>query len=472
MTAGDGGKAEDGLTLDALFRRAAVGDPTALALADPPNREAFTDGPPRRLSFLQADRAISALVARLRGLGLPPDAVVGLQLANTVESVVALLAVLRAGMIAAPLPLLWRRREIVAALGRVDARAIITVSRVGAEQPASVATEVAAELFPIRHVCAFGQALPDGVVGLDDCLGQGGGAPAARATPAVVTFEVTRRGLIPVARSHAQLIVGGHVVPAARGAAVLSTIPPASFAGIAVTLVGWLAARGPLHLHHAFDPAAFAAQCAELEGATVVLPAAAVEPLASAGLLERAGRVVALWRAPERFAHAAPRSAPPHVVDLACFGELGLDLLPVCTSGAVQVARTEVGTLALRGAMVPTRAFPPGSEGEAGPFLAADAAGFVDTGYPCRREGDVWTITAPPAGVITVGGYRLPAHEVEAQVARIDGDATMLALPHTVTGERLAGSARDPDGTADALRRAGVNPLIPAAFRRATERAA
>ena len=48
--------------------------------------------------------------AKLRGLGLQTDAVVAMQLPNTVESIVTFLGVLRAGMIAAPLPLLWRSR--------------------------------------------------------------------------------------------------------------------------------------------------------------------------------------------------------------------------------------------------------------------------------------------------------------------------------------------------------------------------
>jgi len=54
-------------TLDDLFRRAGVRHPDALALADPPNRQNFTNGIPRALSFAQADRAIFAIAARLRG---------------------------------------------------------------------------------------------------------------------------------------------------------------------------------------------------------------------------------------------------------------------------------------------------------------------------------------------------------------------------------------------------------------------
>ena len=55
-----------GPTLDELFRRSGVPDPQALALADPPNRAQFTEGSPRRLTYAEADRAISALAARLR----------------------------------------------------------------------------------------------------------------------------------------------------------------------------------------------------------------------------------------------------------------------------------------------------------------------------------------------------------------------------------------------------------------------
>src|SRR5262245_60081205 len=48
---GIGGRA----TLDELFQRAAARQPDALALIDPPNRAAFTDGAPRQLSYAEAD---------------------------------------------------------------------------------------------------------------------------------------------------------------------------------------------------------------------------------------------------------------------------------------------------------------------------------------------------------------------------------------------------------------------------------
>ncbi|MFZ1186051.1 MAG: AMP-binding protein [Pseudolabrys sp.] len=151
-----------------IFRRAGVRHPESLALADPPNRQGFTTGVPRTLSFAQTDRAISAFAARLRGLGLQTDSAVAIQLPNTVESAIAFLGVLRAGMIPVPLPLLWRQEEIVAALRQVGARTIVSSSRIGQVAQIEIAMQSAVELFSIRHVCCFGPDPPDGIVPLDD----------------------------------------------------------------------------------------------------------------------------------------------------------------------------------------------------------------------------------------------------------------------------------------------------------------
>jgi len=119
------------VTLDDLFRRALARHPGALALVDAPDRESFTDHAPRRLTYAEADRMISAIAGRLRRMGLPTDAIVGMQLPNTVEHVLTLLGVLRAGMIAAPIPLLWRRADAITALSRLGAKVLVASGRVG-----------------------------------------------------------------------------------------------------------------------------------------------------------------------------------------------------------------------------------------------------------------------------------------------------------------------------------------------------
>ena len=484
-------------TLDDLFRRAGVRHADALALVDPPNRAAFVGGAPRALTFAQADRAISALAARLCSLGLYSDTVVAIQLANTVESVIALLGVLRAGMIAAPIPLLWRQKDMIEALGLVGARAIITAPRIGAFAHTEIAMQVAAELFPIRYVCAFGDDVGDGVMPLDDIFdapqtelppqARRPGNPAAHV--AVVTYDRDSDGPVAVARNHLELIAGGSSVfresGLVAGAPILSTIPVTSFAGLSLTLLPWLLCGGTLHLHHGFDASAFSAQCEKVRGGMVVVPAPARAPIAETGALNGAGIVAALWRAPERMAFAAPWPGEAVLMDVASFGEGGLVAakrdangvpLPIplgrvqhqrgateATAG-IETMRTKAGTLALRGAMVPVNAFPPGA-GALAP--AVDEAGFVETGFACRPGDDAKTLIAsgPPGGFAGIGFYRFRQHELEAEVAALDPAATIVALPDALLGQRLAGSAPDHAALREDLCARGVNPLVAQAFR-------
>ena len=208
------------------------------------------------------------------------------------------MGVLRAGMIAVPLPLLWRQAEIAAALNRVGAKAIVTCSRIGTYAHAEVARLSAVELFSIRHVCGFGHGLPDGIVPLDDIFAPGGnevgGVPtrvgSAAAHVAAITFSLDASRFVPIARSHLELVAGGMEIFLETGAAtdtpLLSTIPIASFAGIAVTVLPWLLRGGALHLHHNFDPDAFAAQCRTIPDAALQagLLAHGVNPLLLGGI--------------------------------------------------------------------------------------------------------------------------------------------------------------------------------------------
>jgi hypothetical protein len=132
----------------------------------------------------------------------------------------------------------------------------------------------------------------------------------------------------------------------------------------------------------------------------------------------------------------------------------------------IETMRSVAGMLALRGPMVPAHAFPPGAARGPEPHFAQHESGFVDAGLACRldRDRQTLTLTAPPAGITGIGGYRFRQAEVDAQVAGIDPAATIVALPDAMLGQRLAGSAGDRDGMVAALRARGVNPLIAGAF--------
>jgi hypothetical protein len=489
------------MTLDDLFRRAAERRPDAVALTDPPNRESFTDGAPQRLTYAEADRAVSAIASGLRQLRLQTDSVVCIQLPNAVESVLTILGVLRAGMIAAPLPLLWRRKDAVAAAGRIGAKAFVTASRIGDFDACATAMEVAAEVFTIRHVCGFGNNLPDGVMGLDDLLNQAQaqpppeqvreGNPAAHV--ALVSFDVTPAGLIAVARNHAELIAGGRAALLEGGiepnAKLLGCCATGSFAGLALTVVPWLLSGGTLSLHHGFDADAFATQCREDCCDTVVVPGPLVPQLDDAGLLAPAEirNVLAVWRTPERLSSSVPWQHPTaSLTDMMVFGETavigsrrGADGTPVPLRAfavtapsasahgvsVVEIAGTGNGTLAFRGPMVPCHPFPPGADRLGAPHLKADGEGFVDTFYPCRLDWakDTLEVTGPPPSVVSVGSYRFVLSELAGLVRRTDGRAFVTALPDALAGHRLAGMSGS-GGVRTGLAELGVNPLIVDAF--------
>jgi hypothetical protein len=492
------------LTLDDVFRRQAQRRPDALALIDPLNRASFTGRSPHRVTYAEADRIVSAMAARLRDMGLPTDTVVGIQFPNIVENFLATLAVLRAGMIVAALPLLYRRTDAAAALARVGAKAIITCDRVGTFDHAQCAMNVAADVFSIRYVCGFGENLPDGVVSFADLLTADISDPApieadharsnAAAHIAAITFDTSEGGIVPVARSHAELLAGGLAVllegGIAQDAVIQSTLAPSSFAGMCLALVPWLLCGGTLVLHHPFDLPTLTQQMHDEQCTALIVPDAVAFPLAATGLFAEAhpASIIATWRAPERLATSAAWSVSGvALIDVALFGEvalvparrrgdggpspmpLGPLLAPHDAADGIVVAevgRTDAGTMAVRGPMVPQHAFPPGIEDSGLPHIKMGERGLVDTGYTCRFDVDkkALVVTGPPAGMIRVGGYRLPLQDLRGLVGGIDAGAKLGVLPHAVIGQRLFGTAADRAATQAALRAAGVNPLIVAAF--------
>src|ERR1700744_5899785 len=175
-----------------------------MALVDPANKTRITGQPARRLTYAEADRAISALAAHFVDSGLPAHSVIAVQLPNTVEFALTVLAAHRAGLVVALFPLLWRQAELGAALNRTSARANGTLSRIDGVLHAHLAMNAAAEAFSIRHVCGFGSDLPEGMASLD--LAMSGGSANARDVVqdgrrvAMISFDVTADGLRAVPR--------------------------------------------------------------------------------------------------------------------------------------------------------------------------------------------------------------------------------------------------------------------------------
>jgi acyl-CoA synthetase (AMP-forming)/AMP-acid ligase II len=487
-------------TLDTLFKRVLSRRPDALALVDPANKPRITGEAPRHLTYAQADKMISSLAAHFIESGLPANSVIALQLPNTVEFALTVLAAYRAGLVVAVLPLLWRQAELTMALNRTAARAIVTSSRVDGILYSDLAMNAAAEAFSIRHVCGFGTDLPEGMFSLDDAMTRQ--STTTRAViqdgrkAALISFDVTADGFRPVPRAHLSLIAGGLAMSlesdVPQGATVLSAFAPMSFAGLASSLVVWLLSGGTLVLHHPFDEDVLEQEIIEHVCDTLIVPAQLALRLDELDLAARnpsVRTVIGLWRAPEQVASSANWAAQrATMTDIYLFGEAGLfgarrtaeDGSPALikpgphgaprelpgTSIAGEILLTARGTLGLRGPMVPVAAYappPPPSDS----LIAPPPRDFVDTDYAARLDrgtGGI-NITAPPSGIMAVGGYRFLAQDLQEWARRLGQGALLTALPDRLSGHRLAGRAHDNGRARDALAELGLNPLMVEAFR-------
>ncbi|QPF81840.1 acyl--CoA ligase [Bradyrhizobium genosp. L] len=487
-------------TLDTLFKRILARQPDALALVDPFNKQRITGQTRKRLTYAQADRAIGAIAAHFVESGLPANSVIAVQLPTTVEFALTILAAHRVGLVVLPLPLLWRQAELTSALNRTAARAIVTCGRIDGVSYADVAMNAAAEAFSIRHVFGFGDDLPEGMASLDQAILQDSRTQRSviqdGRKAALISFDVTSDGFRPVPRAHFSLIAGGLAMSfesdIAQGATIMSAFAPMSFAGLCASLVVWLLSGGTLVLHHPFDEETFETQFRDHECDTLFAPAQLALRLDERGLSERLPslhRAVGLWRTPEQVASSAAWSSQrASLTDVYLFGEAGLfsarrtsedgspaaikpgphgasrDIPGAAVAG--EILLTPKGTLALRGPMVPVAAYaPPPPPGDS--MIAPPPRDYVDTEYAARadRATGAISITAPPSGVMTVGGYRFLAQELQEWSRRLGQGALLTALPDRLSGHRLAGRAQDNARARDALTELGLNPLMVEAFR-------
>jgi len=198
--------------------------------------------------------------------------------------------------------------------------------------------------------------------------------------------------------------------------------------------------------------------------------------------------VIGLWRTPEQVASSPLWSASnTTMTDVYLFGEAGLfgacraaDGAPASivpgphgaprdiagSSIAGETLLTSRGTLALRGPMVATAAYEPAAP-SSDSLVAQSPRDYVDTDYTARldRSTGAICITAPPSGIMAVGGYRFLSQDLQEWAKRLGQGALLTALPDRLSGYRLAGRAQDNARAREALVELGLNPLMVEAFR-------
>ncbi|HUU34698.1 MAG TPA: amino acid adenylation domain-containing protein, partial [Vicinamibacterales bacterium] len=116
------------LTVEPVSPLALVHDAVARVAAEHPTAVALRHGS-ATLSYFDLDGRANALARNLQGVGIGPDSVVGVRLERSMDLIVALLGVLRAGAAYAPLDPAYPQDRLAFMLADSGARALVTSSR-------------------------------------------------------------------------------------------------------------------------------------------------------------------------------------------------------------------------------------------------------------------------------------------------------------------------------------------------------
>lgn len=276
----------EGISVDALLRRAVADKGDALALVDPINRETLDGCAPERLSWAALDHRVDAMAAALLDQGLGKDDVICAQLPNTVDAVVLFLAAARLGLIISPVVMQYREHELEHILALADAHAFVTVPSFHGHDFAAMAARLAADR-PAMKVLTMGPSEHGADLrALAASADLAAVAPYCAANPVdggeVLTIcwtsgtEARPKG-VPRDHNHwvlnAKVIVWGTgMVP---GDVLLNPFPLVNIASIGGLVLPWLELRGTLVLHHPFDLGVFLRQI-ETEKVTYTIAPPAV----------------------------------------------------------------------------------------------------------------------------------------------------------------------------------------------------
>ncbi len=298
-----------------------------------PDRVAMSDSSGAALSFAALDARADEMAGRLVDVGLAPGETLMIVGGASVSTCVALIAAMRAGLDAALAPPHPSAALLGSFAARAGARAIAAQNAHGELTLVDDVFEAAARAQDVRLVCGLGPGQFDGAVDLSStCADPPSSALRPAASPHVGRIATFASGGGVV--SHRQRALVAAALDLAARARVgmtqplLSTIGPASFAGLVAGPFLSLLSGAPLHLHGPFESAFFLAEVQALAPAHIVAPGALCGSMAEGGLL-RPGLIASLMlldRTQEARGALAPlgdtRGVP--VIDLHAFGEYAL----------------------------------------------------------------------------------------------------------------------------------------------------
>lgn len=342
--------------LSRLFAEALARKPGALALLDQEGREAWSGRPRIAWSLRAAEPMVERLAGFFDALDLPRGACVAVMLPGGAEICLTLIALERAGLVPALIPVAGEPEETARAIEAVQAVALVTQATIGDLRPAERARDLAMAYFGLRFVLAFGPNVPDGVLELDRVLvenarvrvrvsdAEEGASHSAQAQdearePGIVTLARDPAGPRAIFRPAASWLAATAdylaVARIAPGERIVGLLAPDDLAGLVTGPFAAFAAGAAYEAHGLFDGPALAASLARGGPARLVAPGWMEDALAAARLPPCVTGLVLVHQAPVRFKRRQDVGRP--VIDVLALGEWAL----------VAAARREPGRIAL-----------------------------------------------------------------------------------------------------------------------------
>jgi acyl-CoA synthetase len=280
-----------------LDRVAEFGD--ELAAVDPTNKADLVDLPPLRVSWNDIARDTERLAAVLLANGIGEGDVLAVQLPNIVELIVAYLAAWRVRAIVSPLPVQYRRHEVVE-LGNIgEPVAFLTSDRIGQRPVAAEIVDMLADIPSLQTVLYYGPSDVPGAVSVADELDNVGPDELAAVAAYADEHPVDPNDCITICwtsgtesrpkgvpRAHYEWLVMSwdtvYSPSLTHEARILNPFPMVNMAGINGMFLPWLRVGCVLVQHHPFDLSVFLQQI-EQEGITYTV----APPALLAMLLQR-----------------------------------------------------------------------------------------------------------------------------------------------------------------------------------------
>ncbi|MGI9387617.1 MAG: AMP-binding protein [Methyloligellaceae bacterium] len=481
-------------TLDELLRFWAAQHPRAPAISNAAISAELQLGSPAELDYRGADIVINQIAARFLSHGLTPGDAVAIQLPNTAELALIILGAMRAGLMACPLPFLWRAHEIEQAFERLPVKGIVSVNQFGGHAYGQMMCELAARHLAVRFIYGVGKELTDGQTPISDLLDPTISYATALQVfqdfpendvedVALVLWTVTPKGYKPVLWTHRELIAAGlqHVLAAqiTTQDRLLNPYPLSSIVGVTGLFVPWLLSGIHLGQYQPFDYQAFVHQLADDNVTYTVVPAPIAEHLlrdhkiaSGTFKLFRLGSVT--WPHLKPAGEPAPdeRTLPIYDIqnlnDVACLirarngagdntaielGEIQsvdsqygrLVLLETRMRGRLQETDTSgsavSGSLFVKGLSVPNTV----TVTNLGHFTRETVDPWIDTGIACTltENAGVGATLLPPQALISHGGTIVRATELDTLYAAYDAfdDAAAFTIDDPVMGNRILAAA-------------------------------